>query len=82
MSKKMDQTLAKLALDEHKRKYGIDTGAVGFLEESWKTDFSLAMDAQPTLITEQCDSSIPDHVHRSGRIARLDRQERCRPHLR
>ena len=58
MSKKMDQTLAKLALDEHKRKYGIDTGAVGFLEESWKTDFALAMDAQPTLITAP-NSAIP-----------------------
>jgi len=48
---KIDQTLAKHSLDEHKRQFGIDTGAIGFIEPAWKTDFSLAMDAQPTLIS-------------------------------
>ena len=47
----MNQQFAKMALDEHKRKYGIDLGASGFIEDSWKDDFNLAADAQPSLIT-------------------------------
>jgi hypothetical protein len=55
---KIDQNLAKMALDAHKAKYGIETGAVGFIEPAWKDNFTLAMDAQPTLITAP-SSSIP-----------------------
>ena len=55
---KMNQQLAKLALDGYKRDFGIDTGAVGFIEPEWKQNFALAMDAQPTLISTP-NSAIP-----------------------
>lgn len=55
---KINQEFAKLALDEHKAKYGIDLGASGFIEDAWKTNYALALDAQPTLVSAP-NSSVP-----------------------
>ena len=57
----MDQQLAKMALDGYKVSHGIDTGASGFIEPSWKENFQLAVDAQPQLVTTP-SSGIPSFL--------------------
>lgn len=57
----MNQQLAKMALDEYKVKYGIDTGATGFIDPSWKENFQLAVDAQPQLVSAP-SSGIPSFL--------------------
>lgn len=43
------------------RDYGIHVPAVEYIEEDWKSNFQLAMDAQPTLITSP-NTGIPAYL--------------------
>jgi len=52
---------AKQILDFHKREFGIDFGAVTFAEPEWKRDYTMAMDAQPQIVTT-ANNAIPQFL--------------------